>query len=244
MKNAGFFDWSSLDRYTVAMLIESASKSFVNETLTTKEFSKKVKKVFDSFEIPVRVISTYSKKTNHDTAWVGGFYEACKDKKNGSAIAIRLQYHSPDATITIKNRNFKRLCLSIADTLMHEIIHLRQYRRRNFKYIPGYSSFAESKRKQLDQEYLGHMDEIDAYSFNIACQLYDRFGGDNKQIFYYLDSDLSDQRKRRDLLKMYLDSFDHDHRHPVIIQLKKRIVRYLPAAIEGKPYKTSEWLKK
>jgi hypothetical protein len=244
MKNADYFDWSSLDRYTVAMLIESASKSFVNETLTTVEFSKKIKKVFHFFDIPIRIVSTYSKKTTSNTAWVGGFYEAYKDKHGGSPIAIRLQYYSPNTTITIKNRNFKRLCMSIADTIMHEVIHMRQYRRRNFKYIPGYSSFAESKRKQLDQEYLGHMDEIDAYSFNIACQLYDRFGGDQKQIFYYLDSDLSDKRKKHDTLKMYLNAFDHDHRHPVIIQLKKRIVRYLPAAVEGKPYKTSEWLKK
>jgi hypothetical protein len=243
MKDADYFDWSCLDRYTVAALISSARDSFVNNSLTTTEFSKKIKQVFYSFNIPVRIVSSYSKKTNLNTAWVGGFYESYKDQAGENSIAIKLQYNSSNTTITIKNKEFKRLSLSIADTLMHEIIHMRQYRRRNFKSLPGYASFAESKRKQIDQEYLGHKDEIDAYSFNIACQLFDRFGGDQKKIIQHLDINLSDRRRKKDLLKMYLEAFDYDHRHPVVMQLKKRIVRYLPNVQEGKPYKTSEWLK-
>jgi hypothetical protein len=44
---------------------------------------------------------------------------------------------------------------------------------------------------------------------------------------------------------MYLDTFDHDHDHKVIRKLKKKVVNYIPNAIElGKPYKTSDWLKK
>jgi hypothetical protein len=243
MKKADYFDWSCLDRYTIVLLINSAKDSFIGKTLTTVEFSKKIKETLQYYDIPVRVISSYNKKTTPNTAWVGGFYDSVKDALSiGSSIAIKLQYNSPKSTITIKHNHFKRLCQSIADTLMHEIIHMRQYRRRNFKNIPGYASVAESKRKQMDQEYFGHRDEIDAYSFNIACQLYDRFGNDY-QIIKYLDSNLSDNRKKQDAFKMYLDTFDHDHRHPVIIQLKKRIVRYLPNVIEGKPYKTSEWLK-
>ena len=42
---------------------------------------------------------------------------------------------------------------------------------------------------------------------------------------------------------MYLETFDHDHRHRVIKKLKKKIMYYLPYTTLGKPYKTSDWLK-
>ena len=137
------------------------------------------------------------------------------------------------------------MCYSIADTIMHEVIHMRQYRRRNFKDIPGYYSTASLAKKRNEQVYLGHDDEIDAYSFNIACQLLDRFSGNRKEIANYLNKDFGDKRLKKDGFKMYMDTFDHDHGHRVIRKLKKKVINYLPNAEElGKPYKTSDWLKK
>jgi hypothetical protein len=41
---------------------------------------------------------------------------------------------------------------------------------------------------------------------------------------------------------MYLKAFQHDHDHPIIHRLKKKIVRYLPQAQVGKPYRNKDWI--
>ena len=113
------------------------------------------------------------------------------------------------------------------------------------KTFPGYESSANLARKRNEQIYLGNSDEIDAYSFNIACQLLDRFGEDKTSIVNYLNTDLNDKRLKKDGFRMYLDAFDHNHSHRVIRKLKKKVMNYIPNAEEiAKPYKTSDWLKK
>ena len=64
------------------------------------------------------------------------------------------------------------------------------------------------------------------------------------EIMKYLNQDLSDDRLKRNSYKDYLNAVDHNHNHTVIKKLKKKIIHYLPYAEIGKPYKTSDWLKK
>lgn len=239
------FDWSSLDRSTLVFICMSAKDTIVGKSLLPTDFSKKIKEIFKFFDVPINVKTTYNQVTKQNTVWIGGLYESYLDEQSRNAITIVTQYNQKNDTVKINNYSFNRLCYTIADTVLHEIIHTRQYRRRNHKIIPGYCSIANSGRKQAEQTYLGHPDEIDAYSFNIACQLIDRFGNNEKLILDYLNTDLTDKRLKKDAYKMYLQAFDHDHKHTVVKKLKKKIVYYLPNAREiGKPYKTNDWLKK
>jgi hypothetical protein len=41
---------------------------------------------------------------------------------------------------------------------------------------------------------------------------------------------------------MYLKAFGHDHNHPIIKQVKKKVASYWPMAKVGKPYRNSEWI--
>lgn len=245
MTKAAIYDWSVLERDLVAEMINFASDSTVGKSLSPTKFADKIRSIFKFFKIPVKVRSTYKLETDKDTVWVGGLYDGVADKKGKTAITISLQFHQQGMPVKIKSNAFRRMCYSVADTLMHEIIHMRQYRRRNFKDIPGYESTASLAKKRNEQIYLGHDDEIDAYSFNIACQLMDRFNRDVKKIANYLNKDLNDRRFKKDAYRMYLDTFDHDHSHRVIKKLKKKVINYLPNAVDlGKPYKTTDWLKK
>ena len=245
MTKAATYDWSALDRDLVAEMISYASASTVGKSLSPTKFANKIRSIFRFFAIPVKVRSSYKTETDRNTVWVGGLYDGSADKKGRTSITISLQFHAKDSPVKIKSNNFRRMCYSVADTLMHEIIHMRQYRRRNFKDIPGYYSTAQLSKKRNEQTYLGHNDEIDAYSFNIACQLIDRFNGDYNKIANYLNKDLEDRRLKKDGYRMYLDAFDHDHSHRVIKKLKKKVINYLPNAMEiARPYKTSDWLKK
>ena len=134
------------------------------------------------------------------------------------------------------------MCTTIADTLLHEIIHMRQFRRRNFKQLPDYASNAEKSDIRQEQEYLGCSDEIDAYGFNIACELMDKFGKNKNQIVNYLNENQKGKKRRHNSWRMYLKAFEHDHNHPILQRVKKKVVRYLPAAEVGKPYRNKDWI--
>ena len=242
---AKIFDWSTVDRDLLVSMIRMAEPTIVGMPLLPTEFSKKLKQIFKFFNLPINVRSTYNTITKSDMVWIGGMYESDRDQQSKKSITIITQYNQKDCKIKINKNMFRRICYTVADTILHEVIHTRQYRRRNHKIIPGYYSTASSGKKQIEQTYLGHPDEIDAYSFNIACQLNDRFENNDKLIVDYLNTDLTDKRLRKDTYKMYLQAFDHNHKHTVIRKLKKKIMYYLPNAREiGKPYKTNDWLKK
>lgn len=239
------FDWYSLDRANLAQIVCLVEKLVTGKPIHPLEIIKQIRSIFRQFDIPLNFRSCYNKKTDKNSVWVGGLYDAEMDKKVRTPITIILQFKERDQELTISRQSFKKLALRIADTVLHEIVHLRQYRRRFYKTIPGYYSFASSGKQRIEQTYLGHPDEIDAYSFNIASDMIDYYGSDIKKITDYLNSDLRDKRIKKTAYKMYLDAFDHDHTHHVIRTLKKKIMNYLPNAYElGKPYRTTDWLKK
>jgi len=237
------YDWSIIDRELMAAITALAGYAVVDQKLTPTEFTAKIRQHLRFFKIPVNVTSSYHKQTNKSEIWVGGLYNSIKDQNSLRSITLRLQYNPTDKYVKISKTRFDRFCILVADTILHEMIHMRQYRRRAFKDIPGYESVAESSRQRVEQTYLGHNDEIDAYSFNIACMLAGKFQNNSAKIVNYLNRDLNDRRLKRNPYLLYLKTFDHDHDHIVIKKLKKKIMYYLPYAKLGKPYKTSGWLK-
>jgi hypothetical protein len=136
------------------------------------------------------------------------------------------------------------MCVLFADTILHELMHMRQYRSRKFKELPDYASTAEKTEQREEQEYLGNPDEIDAYSFNIACELMDKFKGDEQQVIKYLSEDQKGLRRRHNSWRMYLKAFNHDHNHIIIKRVKSKVIRYLPQSRIGKPYRNKDWINR
>lgn len=241
MTQASKYNWAEVDQDFIADAIALVKHKVVNRKMTIDEFhniiARHLKKIF-----PVRVRKSRYKHVQSNWVWTGGTYFSEHDYNRGKSIEVDLNYHVTDRFITMPTRRFNRLCSTIADTILHEIIHMHQYRKRRFKLISGYSSNAESTKQRIEQEYLGDADEVDAYAFNIACNLYRKYDGSEKKIVDYLNEDQKGKRRVYDEWRMYLKAFNHDHNHRIVKKLKKRVIHYLPKAKNGKPFRSADWI--
>jgi hypothetical protein len=242
MARSATFKWSSLTRDNLVQMLKTCAPYLVNQRLHVKDIQKIFSSHIKSF-LPIKVIKDKDWNTEPGFIYIGGFYYGASDMKGHQAIAVLLSYHPLDEYLTLTRSKFDRMCYTIADTILHEIIHMRQLRSRGWKNIPGFQSYAESNKQRKQQNYYGDPDEIDAHAFNIACSLYSRFGSE-KAIAKYINKDFTDGRLKKDVFKSYMKAFDYQHSHPVIKKLKKRVMYYVPYAEIGKPYKTNDWLKR
>lgn len=237
------FDWSVLDRAYLYELFKSMSNEVVGRPLPISElhqiFAKNLKKY-----LPIRISKLNDEKVEFGYVYIGGTYYSDYDEDNRKCIEIVFSYNPFQEKIELTAKRFNRMCVLFADTMLHELIHMRQYRRRNFKILPDYASTADKASKRAEQSYLGCTDEIDAYGFNIACELLDKFKNNKTKIQKYLNDDQRNTRRRFNCWRMYLIAFDHNHQHPIIKRLKKKVVRYLPYAEIGKPYRNKDWINR
>jgi len=235
------FNWAGLTRETIAGFIYSLYPNIVGRTLTIQQIHTKLSTQLKKIA-PLKIKREFDPKIEQNQIWVGGAYYSDLDQEKTKCIEIVFAYPVVDDTICMTPKRFKSMCLNIADTLLHEMIHMRQYRRRKFKILPDYESTANRTKVRLEQEYLGSSDEIDAYAFNIACEMIDKFKGDYDSIIDYLNENQKGKQRRHNSWRMYLKAFEHDHNHPIVQRVKKKVVRYLPLAYVGKPYRNKDWI--
>lgn len=238
------YDWSTVDRNGLVYICTLSRKLIVNKNLTAKEITKIFRKNFNDNKIPIKIKTKFSGIIPKNKIWIGAVFDWFADQKKKKSITLDFFYNPDRDVVNLNYDAFYGLCYEIADTILHEIIHMRQYRRRKYKNLPGYTSYAESSKQKQEQEYLGHNDEIDAYAFNIACKLLDKNFNRKSKSLKYINEDLKNLENSRTPYYTYLSAFNFDHTHKVIKKLKKRIVYYLPYAEIGKPYKTKDWLKR
>lgn len=236
------FDWSLLDRHNLYSMLHSTGCDIIGKTLTVKTLQKSLSTQIKSC-LPVRVVRVQrNAKQNCKLVYVGGTYYSDLDQAGSSPfIEIVLCYNLNATEIKMTKHRWRRLCTLFADTVLHEIIHMRQYRSRKFKDIPGYLSTAHYHKQRVDQEYYGHRDEMGAFSFNIACDLLDRFGPDPVEIRNYMDSMQAKRHKSSSYCK-FLTAFDWDHDHAKVRQIKHKILKQLEYAAIGRPFKTTTHL--
>ena len=237
------FDWSVLDRISLQSFVWLISDQIVDKRLTISQFQSIVSKHLKTF-LPIKVSRLQNNQVDSGYVYVAGLYDGDLDWRKQRCISIILEYNPKDRIFKLTSGKFKRFCLVVADTLLHEIIHMRQYRRRNFKSLPDYASTAEKTKQRKEQIYLGHSDEIDAYSFNIACELLDKFRGNPKKVVKYLSEDQQYKKSKFNSWRTYLKAFDYDQNHKIIRKVKKRVIHYLPYAEIGKPYKGKDWINR
>jgi hypothetical protein len=219
----------------------SAKDKVVNVPLAAYNFHDIIVRHLKS-HLPIKSARFYDNKVTQGWAWIGGAYYSDLDADYLQSIEINFSYRSATDSIKVSHLRFKHMCTLFADTILHEVIHMRQFRKRKFKHLPDYASTARREKQRRAQEYLGNNDEIDAYSFNIACELTKEFNGQTRDIIKFLNQNQQVSRKRFNCWRMYLKAFDHDHRHPIIKRVKKRVVYYLPKALQGKPFRSCDWI--
>jgi hypothetical protein len=243
MSEVSSYNWSEWDKQSIIDMVMMVKQDFVGKTLSIELFHKKLTHHI-KYWMPVRVRKSQELQVEPTFVWVGGVYHTEYDMNKEKAIEICFAYSLADTKLTYTGRRFNRLCNRIADVLLHEIIHMRQARKRKFKHLPGYSSTAESTKQRQEQEYLGDNDEIDAYAFNMACELNEKFKGDMKRIVGYLNEEQKGKKRNYDTWRTYLKAFEWDQNHRIIKRIKKRSIYYLSRAQVSKPFQCKDWISR
>lgn len=235
------FNWSLLDRTTLYSMIYRLKDQLVGQRLSidnaTSIISKHIKQ-----HLPVRVTSSRFKPVKNNEIWIGGLYHSDYDRKGYTRfIEVQLAFTELSDTIKLSKYRFERICIVFADIMLHEIIHCRQFRARNFKEIPMYQSTAQYAKERKEQEYYGDRDEMGAHSFNMACDMIDKFGWDPTSILDYLDH-TPKRHSRPSTWQRFLKAFNWDQNHPKVRQMKRKIMNQLEYAQNGKPFRTTNYL--
>ena len=235
------FNWSELDRNMLYSMLYELKSKIVDKRLPIAEIISIVCKHVKA-HLPIKVTSSRFKPVKPGEVWIGGAYHSYLDNL-GNKRFIEVELVFPTAADTMKTSLYRweRMCRLFADTVLHEIIHTRQYRARNFKDIPGYESTAYYAKDRREQEYYGHRDEMGAHSFNLAQELIDKFGFETSDIKEYLDSPVP-KRVRPNSWGRFMKAFEYDHSHPKVVQMKRKIMTQLENAYLGKPFKTANHL--
>ena len=236
------FNWSQLDRDNLYTMLYTAGRDIVGKKLPVNVLQKHISSYIKS-NLPVRVVRIKNnKKQKPNTVYMGGAYYGDLDHNQRSRfIEIVLSYHPDTKAIRITDYRWTRLCTLFADTILHEVIHMRQYRSRNFKDIPGYESTAYYHKQRITQQYYGNRDERVAFAFNIACDMLDRFGTDTRKIKKYLNSRQAKRHKNTSWYD-FLSAFEWDLEHIKVRQMQQKIVKQLEYAAIGRPFKTTTHL--
>jgi hypothetical protein len=227
------FNWSLLDRETLYSMLYKLKSEFVGRRVAIDEISSKISKHLKK-HLPIRVTSERFKeaKGNHSDY----------DRKGYSRfIEVQLAFPPDIESMKLSLYRWQRICVVFSDIMLHEIIHTRQFRARNFKPIPMYQSTAQYAKDRKQQEYYGDRDEMGAHAFNLACDMIDMFGWDPKGIAEYLDKN-QPNRKRKTMWQRFLAAFNNNHDHPKVRQMKLKIMRQLEYAYAGKPFRTNNHL--
>ena len=235
------FNWSLLDRDTLYSMLYELKSEIVDRRLPIGEITSILSKHIKQ-HIPIKVVSSRFKPVKKGEVWVGGAYYSDYDRL-GKKRFIEVELVFPTTANTMKTSSYRweRICSLFADTVLHEIIHCRQYRARNFKDLHGYESTAYYAKDRALQEYYGHRDEMGAHSFNLAQDMIDKFGFDTRAIKEYMDSPIP-KRVRPNGWGRFMKAFEYDHTHPKVRQMKHKVMTQLENAYNGKPFKTTNHL--
>lgn len=206
-------------RDIVKNIFEDFSDSFLDQIYPKDEFIKTLaEKIAERFRI--NVLHTEAVEVDVNDVGINGYYDADDDEQCKIAIEVVLITNPNSKFILFDQEKYNAFAINLADVLAHELLHMRQYRARDFIPI----DHCPNKYVDLEEEllYLSNPDEIDAYAYNIADEL--RVHPDPiKKLSNLKEITLQDSIN----LWAYLNAFSYDFNSPTIKRLLKKIYKYL-----------------
>jgi len=192
-------------------------RSSTKQGLEFKQLLNKTRKEFKLSNIDIKVRSVRDKHLTEEVFYVNGYYDPEDDRSEECPIELIITHNfSKDAVWLPKNTG--ELLVQIFDTVVHELRHQRQYRKRKFKISPP--------RGTGHKEYLADLDEIDAYSISIATELCRSLGKTRALRYLHNINTLSRFKLNNQFvspcLGMYLAEFPNTG-DPVIKNLSKKL---------------------
>jgi hypothetical protein len=167
----------------------------------------------------VDVVAAHSNDVDMDDININAYYDPDLDERKKVSIELVLITNPNTNHLMLDEIAWMNLCVLVADSLAHELIHMRQSRARDFEDVAIKHATAFNEHRDA-QEYLGDPDEIDAYAYNIAQEL------QAQKIPLSKLSNLKEIGVKDSInLFAYVQTFDQDSEHPVIKRLLKKIYK-------------------
>lgn len=214
-------------RKQVLEIMEELRPDIVNQFLTTEELVFNYGRfVGTRFNVDVKHAETAQVEPNDIE--LNGYYDGGLDEFGDIPIELYLITNPMVEISLIDDNQFDLISRKIADTLSHEVIHMKQYRARDFLEVDtvDYYEIPEDDFEEDEEDsrsYLSHPDEINAYAYNIANELLDK--NDYSQVIEKLNKVSDIQIEDSVNLWAYIRAFDKNTSHPVIRKLIKQVYK-------------------
>jgi len=204
-------------------ILEELSEEIVDVILPLDEMIDKIG-YFISSRFRVDVMHATSTGAVPGSIIINAEYDQERDERNKISISLILITWPSDRSYLWDREQFDSITRQIADTLIHESVHMKQCRARDFEdYFLEKDEFDSDKEEA--QYYLGNSDEVDAYAHNIASELLDC--GDFNTANFYLSNPNQVTLEISANLWSYMQTFDRNVNHPIIKKLIKKIYKHL-----------------
>lgn len=210
-------------RKDVLPILEKLSDKIVDRVVPLDELIDIIG-LFISSNFRINVMHGTSNNAVPGSMMINAEYDQEQDEKNKISITMILITFPNDNNFLWDEEQFDHVMKQIADTVIHELVHMKQCRARDFEEY-HYEQDEFDDDKQAAQHYLGNYDEIDAYSYNIACELLDC--GNLHQARKTLSCPSKITLESSVNLWAYLNTFDKNVNHPKIRKLIKKIYKRL-----------------
>lgn len=212
------------DRKDLLLILNELKKPFINQVLTIEEFVDELGG-FIGKKFKVDVTHAETPEVEANDVDFNGFYDSGLDENEDPPIEIYIITNSYDSFLILDEEGFEIIMRRLADSIIHELIHMKQSRARDFLEVDdmAYATDTDDEIEEA-QLYLGTPDEIDAYAYNIACELLDT--GDLVSSLKRLEKPTQIKIEDSQNLWAYIHAFS-DVNHPVMKRLIKRIYKSL-----------------
>jgi len=196
-------------------MLSLKDESTENFNFTLDEFTAIFRKY--SGNLNVAVEANTSDDVDFNTVVITGDYDPDAEFLNEAAIVIHVNFNTEQETICFADLDWPVLCRELISTVGHEIIRRQEYRNRNYD-IPAvlYGSKNSTGRKLEIKEFLGNLDEIEAFGFNIALEVF-LTHGTNHAIN-------GKKALATPVAKTYIKTFGYDH--PITKMVLQSSIRY------------------
>lgn len=150
---------------------------------------------------------------------LAAYYDSTEDEFCKISIELVLITNTRDKIILVTDELFNIFVTRLADCLIHELVHMKQARARDF-IETAYDECRDSLGDEVD--YLSNPDEIDAYSYNIADEL-----SENSEPLKLLAAPTSVSIDESLNLWVYVNTFGVTDGNPTLKKLLKKVYKRL-----------------
>lgn len=205
------------NRLQVKMVLDEFQDTFGNRVLGIDELIEKLGH-FIANRFSVNVTRAMAPEVDLGDLNVSAFYDWEDDECCKTSIELVLISNPQEKFLIFSDDLYERLSKIIADSLIHELVHMKQARSRDYAYRDFKHNYSETD----ERKYLGNPDEIDAYAHNI-CADFKEISENIKRLNAPSKVSMIESMN----LWIYLKAFGHDVSTPVLKRLLKKVYKLL-----------------